>query len=80
MTKKPTTSKDAADKVVKNIRRKTRHTISDSRRIIMYARREPDNRMVYGGHGQLDKSGNLRGFDWLIKDAIRVFPQLKDVA
>jgi hypothetical protein len=24
MTKKPTTSKDAADKVVKNIRRKTR--------------------------------------------------------
>lgn len=25
MTKKPKTSKDAADKVVKNIRRKTRH-------------------------------------------------------
>ena len=26
MTKKPTTSKDAADKVLKNIRRKTRQT------------------------------------------------------
>ena len=28
MTKKPTTSKEAADKVVKNIRRKTRQTYS----------------------------------------------------
>ena len=29
MTKKPTTSKDTADKVVKNIRRKTRQTYSE---------------------------------------------------
>ena len=27
------------------------HTISDTRRVIMYARREPDNRMVFGGLG-----------------------------
>ncbi len=53
------------------------HTISDSRRVIMYARREPDNRIVYGGHGTSDRQGNLRGFDWLVRDAERVFPQLK---
>ena len=33
MTKKPTTSKDAADKVVKNIRRKTRQTYSSEEKI-----------------------------------------------
>lgn len=55
------------------------HTISDSRRIIMYARKEPDNRMVYGGLGKLERSGQIGGFDWLRKDAERVFPQLKGV-
>ncbi len=55
------------------------HTISDSRRVIMYSRREPDNRMVYGGHGEPDRHGNLSGFDWLVRDAERVFPQLRDV-
>lgn len=55
------------------------HTISDSRRVVMYARREPDNRIVYGGHGETDRHGNLVGFDWLVKDAERVFPQLKGV-
>ena len=33
MTRKPTTSKDAADKVVKNIRRKTRQTYSSEEKI-----------------------------------------------
>jgi len=33
MTKKPTTLKDAADKVVKNIRRKTRQTYSSDEKI-----------------------------------------------
>lgn len=33
MMKKPTTSKDAADKVVKNIRRKTRQTYSSEEKI-----------------------------------------------
>ncbi len=33
MTKKPTTSKDAADKVVKNIRRTTRQTYSSEEKI-----------------------------------------------
>ena len=55
------------------------HTISDSRRVIMYARREPDNRMVYGGHGNIRPNGEIHGVDWLVKDATRVFPQLKGV-
>ena len=55
------------------------HTISDSRRVIMYARREPDNRMVYGGHGTEDTGRGMGGFDWLRKDLARVFPQLADV-
>lgn len=55
------------------------HTISDSRRIIMFARREPDNRIVYGGLGKQDRAGKISGFDWLIRDATRVFPQLAGV-
>ena len=54
------------------------HTISDSRRVIMYARREPGNRMVYGGHGKELRKGQIGGFDWLRRDALRVFPQLTD--
>jgi glycine/D-amino acid oxidase-like deaminating enzyme len=55
------------------------HTISDSRRVIMYARREADNRMVYGGVGTPAKGGDFGGFEWLMQDAERVFPQLKGV-
>jgi sarcosine oxidase len=56
------------------------HTISDSRRVIMYARREPDDRMVYGSCGNIKRNGEIGGFDWLQRDAERVFPQLKGVA
>ena len=55
------------------------HTVSDSRRVIMYARREPDDRMVYGSLGKVTDDGKSSGFDWLIKDVNRVFPQLKNV-
>jgi len=56
------------------------NTISDTRRIIMYARKEQDNRMVFGGHGHFDNKKNApAGFDWLINDAQRIFPQLKNV-
>ena len=55
------------------------HTISDSRRVIMYARREPDNRLVYGGLGRPDRGGQFSGYDWLQRDAERVYPQLGGV-
>jgi len=51
-------------------------TISDTRRSIMYSRREPDNRMVFGGHGKLTAQGFI-GFEHMAKDAIRIFPSLK---
>lgn len=54
-------------------------TISDTRRVIMYARREPDNRMVFGGIGRKTLSGQITGHKALIRDAIRVFPQLSNV-
>ena len=53
------------------------HTISDTRRLIMYARREPDDRMVFGGIGYRKPSGGLGGFRWLLQDAARVFPTIK---
>lgn len=54
-------------------------SLSDSRRLIIYARREPDNRIIYGSIGQRNRDGTLTGFDWLKKDAVRIFPQLEGV-
>ena len=54
-------------------------TIADTRRVIMYSRREPDDRMVYGGLGHLDSNGRIGGFDALIRDAESVFPSLRGV-
>ena len=54
-------------------------TISDTRRVIMYARREPDNRMVFGGIGKKGLRGAITGHTALIRDAARVYPQLKGV-
>jgi len=55
------------------------HTISDTRRVIIYARREPDDRIVIGSHGNIRKDDSLTGFDWLKRDAERIFPQLKGI-
>lgn len=55
------------------------HTLSDTRRVIIYTRREPDDRIVIGSHGNLRKNGTLTGFDWLKRDAERIFPQLKNI-
>lgn len=54
-------------------------TIADTRRVISYARREPDDRIVIGSHGNLKTNGSLTGFDWLKRDAERIFPQLKGI-
>ena len=52
------------------------HTISDTRRLIMYARREPDNRMFFGGTGYRTPFGSLGGFKWTLRDAQRIFPSI----
>lgn len=55
------------------------HTLSDTRRVIIYTRREPDNRIVIGSHGNIRRDGSLSGFDWLKRDAERIFPQLQGI-
>ncbi|UWQ90685.1 FAD-binding oxidoreductase [Rhodobacteraceae bacterium M382] len=55
------------------------HTISDTRRLIMYARRETGNQMVFGGIGFRKPFGGTGGFRWLLQDAPRIFPSLKGV-
>ncbi len=54
-------------------------TIADTRRSIMYARREPRNRFVYGGAAMMGPGGRPYGFETLRRDAERVFPQLRGV-
>ncbi|EBA03725.1 FAD dependent oxidoreductase [Rhodobacterales bacterium HTCC2150] len=53
------------------------HTISDTRRLIMYARREPNNRIVFGGMGYRTPWGTVGGFQWMQQDVARIFPSLK---
>ena len=54
------------------------HTIADTRRSIMYSRREPENRFVYGGASAM-RNGRPVGFDALQRDAETIYPQLKGV-
>jgi len=53
------------------------HTISDTRRMIMYARREPDRRLVFGGMGYRTPLGGKGGFRWLFRDVKRIFPSVR---
>lgn len=55
------------------------HTISDTRRMIMYARRGPGNRVVFGGIGYQSPFGGLGGRRWLLQDVARVFPKLHGI-
>jgi sarcosine oxidase len=55
------------------------HTISDTRRLIMYCRREPGRQFIYGGMGYRTPTGGVGGWSWLYKDAARIFPGLKGV-
>ncbi|NNK16804.1 MAG: FAD-binding oxidoreductase, partial [Sulfitobacter sp.] len=55
------------------------HTISDTRRLIMYCRREPGGQFIYGGMGYRTPTGGIGGWSWLLKDAPRIFPSLKGV-
>ncbi len=50
-------------------------TLSDTRRTILYGRREPDGRMLLGSVG-LGDAGRAADFDRLRRQAVRVFPQL----
>lgn len=55
------------------------HTISDTRRLIMYCRKEPGGQFIYGGIGFQKPFGGIGGWSWLYRDAARIFPALKGV-
>lgn len=54
------------------------HTIADTRRMIMYCRREPGGQFLFGGMGYRKPLGGIGGFSWMLKDAARIFPSLKN--
>ena len=71
---------DPLDEALANSLLPKGQSISDTRRMIMYARREPDNRFIFGGIGRRALDGRISGYDWLVKDARRIFPQLRDIS
>ena len=54
-------------------------TLSDTRRVIFYGRREPDNRFLFGSLGRLDDSRRPEEFARLRAEAERIFPRLRGV-
>ncbi|MCX7566643.1 FAD-binding oxidoreductase [Sulfitobacter sp. F26169L] len=54
------------------------HTISDTRRLIMYCRREPGGQFLFGSTGYRKPLGGIGGFSWMLEDAVRIFPSLKN--
>ncbi len=54
-------------------------TLSDTRRTIIYGRREPDNRILLGSLGRLSEKGDQSAFKDLKNEATRIYPILKDV-
>lgn len=55
------------------------HMISDTKRLIMYTRREPGGQMCFGGIGFSDLRGGFGGFGWIEKDAPETVPSRKGV-
>ena len=55
------------------------HTISDTRRLIMYSRREPGGQFVFGGIGYTLPGMGRRGYSWMLQDVPRLFPALRGV-
>ncbi|MGB7286818.1 MAG: FAD-dependent oxidoreductase [Salaquimonas sp.] len=52
------------------------HTISDTRRLIMYARRETSGEFIFGGIGYKKPNGQVGGYSWLDQDIKKIYPQL----
>ena len=51
-------------------------TLSDTRRTIVYGRREPDNRILLGSLGRLSERGDQAAFRELEAEAVRIYPAL----
>lgn len=55
------------------------HTFADTRRTIVYGRREPDNRFLIGSLGKFGSDGSPGNFRWLRRESQRIFPGLAGV-
>lgn len=55
-------------------------TISDTRRTILYGRREPDGRLLIGSLGRLTQRGDRAAFDDMRREVERIYPSLKGSA
>ncbi len=52
-------------------------TFADTRREIIYGRREPDDRILIGGLGRLTERGDIAAFEDLRREAERIYPPLR---
>ena len=55
-------------------------TLSDTRRTIVYGRKEPDNRILLGSLGRLSERGDEAAFSELKTEAVRIYPSLADAS
>jgi len=54
------------------------HSASDSRRLLLYFRLDPQGRFIMGGRGAYDDQGTKRQMEMLRKASLELFPQLGD--
>jgi glycine/D-amino acid oxidase-like deaminating enzyme len=54
------------------------HSASDSRRLLLYFRLDPQGRFVMGGRGAYDEAGTLHQMEVLRKASLELYPQLGD--
>jgi glycine/D-amino acid oxidase-like deaminating enzyme len=55
------------------------HTISDSRRVIYYGRKDAEGRFLLGGHGFTEQFANHADYERVKHEAVRIFPALKGI-
>ena len=56
-----------------------RHTLSDTRRVIYYGRKDAENRFLLGGHGFTEQFGDHPDYERVKQEAVTLYPQLKRV-
>ena len=60
-----------------------RHAVYDSRRLVLYFRKSPDDRIMLGGRASFDPNSDVRSdlldYDVLVRTLHGIFPQLKGI-
>ncbi|MCV6575058.1 MAG: FAD-binding oxidoreductase [Cohaesibacter sp.] len=55
------------------------HAASDTRRLLLYFRKGPNNSFVMGGRGDYSQRGTQHQYDVLKKESLKLYPQLSGV-